>query len=195
MGWNLDYVLDQLVVQMYCCTRFVRQSPRESRTYWATESRYTHLNGSHRDIVEMDLGNSRRGLAQLTSFLVMENTPTEGIGPRQAVVIRWMSPSSRSRTRDDFGRPLCEYPLSSNHCLWEWSDTGRNRQSFSVRGFVNKVNAQRMWDHIPEMIRGLSIAMERRARYDVVEYDNILDDANVTVDPSTGHMLQTIQMI
>ena len=142
----------------------------------------------------MDLGNSKRGLAQLISFLVMENTPA-GIGHKQAVVIRWMSPSSRSRTRDDFGRPLCEYPLSVNHCLWEWSDAGRNRQSFSVRGFTNRVDTQRMWGHVPQVIRGLSIAMERRASYDVVEYDNILAHANVIVDPSTGHILQSIQMI
>ena len=52
-----------------------------------------------------------------------------------------------------------------------------------------------MWGHVPQVIRGLSIAMERRARYDVVEYDNILAHANVTVDPSAGHMLQSIQMI
>ena len=199
MGWNIDYVKDNLIVRMYCCTRIVCQSSSDSRTYWATESRYPYLNGSRRDIVEMDLGNiregqKRRGLAQLISFLVMENTPT-GIGPKQSVVIRWMSPSSRSRTRDDFGRPLCEYPLSSNHCLWEWSDAGRNRKSFSVRGFDNRVNEQRMWDHVPQVIRGLSIAMERRARYDVVEYNTILDHANVTVDPSTGHMLQSIQII
>ena len=133
-------------------------------------------------------------MAQLISFLVMDNTPS-GSGPKKAVLIRWMSPSSRSRTRDDFGSPLCEYPLSANHCLWEWSQAQRNRQSFTQRGFLNKVNRQRMWDHVPEMIRGVSIAMERRARYDVVEYDNILNHANVAVDPSTGHMLQTIQMI
>ena len=133
-------------------------------------------------------------MVQLICFLVMENTPV-GSCPKRAVVIRWMSPSTRSRTRDEFGRPLCEYPLSSNHCLWQWSKTRRNRQAYSVRGFQIKVNRQRMWDHVPREIRGLSIAMERRARYDVVDYDNIIGHANVTVDPSTGHMLQTIQMI
>jgi len=194
MGWQFDHVADALVVRMYCSARIVCGCPSESRTYWATESRYPYGGGSRRDIVEMSLGNNRRGMAQLISFLVMDNTPL-GSGPKKAVVIRWMSPSSRSRTSDDFGRPLCEYPLSSNHCLWEWSQSQRNRQSFTQRGFLNKVNRQRMWDHVPEMIRGVSIATERRARYDVVEYDNILNHANVAVDPSTGHMLQTIQMI
>ena len=194
MGWDIEYVRDDLVVRMFCYTQIVRQCSSESRTYWATESRYPYGEGSRRDIVEMNLGNNRRGMTQLICFLVMDNTPV-GIRPKKAVVIRWMSPSSRSTTRDDFGRPLCEYPLSSNHCLWEWSDAGRNRKSFSVRGFDNRVNEQRMWDHVPQVIRGLSITMERRARYDVVEYNTILDHANVTVDPSTGHMLQSIQII
>ena len=52
-----------------------------------------------------------------------------------------------------------------------------------------------MWGHVPQVIRGLSIAMEKRVRYDVVEYNTILNHANVTVDPSTGHMLQSIQII
>ena len=187
-------MLDELLVRMYCSARLVGQSSSENRTYWATDSRYPHNTGCRRDMVEMDLGNNKRGAAQLISFLVMENTPG-GSCRKQAVVVRWMSPSPLSRTRDDFDRPLCEYPLSSNHCLWEWSDAGGNRRSFSVRGFRNKVNRQRMWDHVPEVTRGLSIAMERRARYDVVEYDNIVAHANITVDPSTGHMLHTIQMI
>ena len=122
MGWDIEYVRDDLVVRMYCCTRIVRQCSSESRTYWATESRYPYGEGSRRDIVEMNLGNNRRGMTQLICFLVMDNTPV-GISPKKAVVIRWMSPSSRSTTRDDFGRPLCEYPLSSNHCLWAWSET------------------------------------------------------------------------
>ena len=141
MGWDVDYVLDDLIVRMFCCSRVVKQSSSDSRTYWATESRYPYLKGSRRDMVQMDLGNNNRGMTQLISFLVMDNPPV-GVIPKKAVVIRWMSPSSRSRTRDDFNRPLCEYPLSSNHCLWEWSDAGRNRQCFSVRGFVNTVNRQ-----------------------------------------------------
>ena len=194
MGWHIDYVLDVLLVRMYCCSRVVGQSSSESRTYWATESRYPYSKGCRRDMVEMDLGHNRRGMAQLICFLVMENTPV-GAAHKQAVVVRWMSPSIQSRARDDFGRPLCEYPLSSNHCLWEWSDAGRNRQCFSIRGFQNKVNRQRMWDHVPQLTRGLSIAMEKRAYYTVEGYDNIVAHANIIVDPSTGHMLQTIQMI
>ena len=194
MGWHIDHVLDELIVRMYCSSRIVCEDPSDSRTYWATESRYPYHPRSRRDMVEIDLGNNRRGMAQLICFLVMENTPV-GIIPKKAVLIRWMSPSSRSRTRDDFGRPLCEYPLSANHCLWAWSETRTNRQSFAVRGFLNKVNRQRMWDHVPQVIRGVSIAAERRARYDVMEYDSILNHANVSVDPSTGEMLQTIQMI
>ena len=193
MGWHIDHVFDELIVRMYCTTRIVCEDPSDSRTYWATESRYPYPPRSRRDMVEIDLGNNRRGMAQIISFLVMENTPVGTL--KHAVVIRWMSPSSRSQANDDFGRPLCEYPLCSNHCLWEWSDSGRNRQCFSVRGFANKVNRQRMWDHVPQVTRGVSIAMERRARYDVVEYDRIVGHANVAVDPSTGHMLQTLQMI
>ena len=36
---------------------------------------------------------------------------------------------------------------------------------------------------------------EIRARYDVLQYISISDHANISVDPTTGHMLQTLQMI
>ena len=57
-----------------------------------------------------------------------------------------------------------------------------------------------MIDHMVcsyEQQRILAIQSESRAFYDVIEYDNILDHTNISVDPSTGHghMLQTLQMI
>ena len=64
-----------------------------------------------------------------------------------------------------------------------------------ARGFLNTVNRHDMWDHIPVRSRQLSINSEKRARYDVVEYSSIICYANTSVDPSTGHVLQTIQMI
>ena len=32
MGWNVDYVLDDLIVRMYCCAQVVKQSSSDSRT-------------------------------------------------------------------------------------------------------------------------------------------------------------------
>ena len=197
MGWDLTYVLDILSVRLYCCARIDRPSgPQDSRTYWATESRYPYLGGARRDMVEIDLGNNQRGMAQLISFITMEQLPDDTQETCQkAVLIRWMSPSSRSLSRDDYGRPLCGYPLSTNHCLWEWSDAGRIRSCFTRRGFANIIARQRMWDHVPEDQRDRAVDKEKRARYDVIRYDSILCHANTTVDPSTGHMLQTLQMI
>ena len=43
--------------------------------------------------------------------------------------------------------------------------------------------------------RPAAIEREAKAYYDVIEYDSILDHTNISVDPSTGHMLQTLQMI
>ena len=189
--------MDQLLIRLYRSVRVVHASG-ESRTYWATDSRYRHTrDGFRRDMVEIDLGNNKRGMAQLISFLKMENPPL-GAQPgryNHAVVVRWMSPSSISGTRDDYGRPLCGWPLSSNHCLWEWTNAGTVRSSFLVRGFLNTVNRHHMWDHIPVTNRRSSIDSEKRARYDVLEYSSIICYANTSVDPSTGHVLQTIQMI
>ena len=41
----------------------------------------------------------------------------------------------------------------------------------------------------------IGIELSTRTRYDIIRYDSILCHANTTVDPSTGHMLQTLQMI
>ena len=43
--------------------------------------------------------------------------------------------------------------------------------------------------------RTQAIHNEKRARYDVLEYGSIICHTNVTIDPSTGHILQSIQMI
>ena len=157
---------------------------------------HSYLGGARRDMVEIDLGNNQRGMAQLISFITMEQLPDDTQETCQkAVLIRWMSPSSRSLSRDDYGRPLCGYPLSTNHCLWEWSDAGRIRSCFTRRGFANIIERQRIWDHVPKDHRDRAVDKEKRARYDVILYDSILCHANTTVDPSTGHMLQTLQMI
>ena len=50
-------------------------------------------------------------------------------------------------------------------------------------------------DHVPEDHRDRAVDKEKRTRYDIIRYDSILCHANTTVDPSTGHMLQTLQMI
>lgn len=189
-------MLDHLQVRLYCSAQVVQASTSDGRTYWATESRYPHYNGVRRDMVELDLGSNKRGLAQLVSFIEMENLPPiSTVACEKAVLIRWMSPSSKSSATDDYGRPLCDYPLSANHCLWQWSDAGRNRSCFSLPGFFDKVNRQGMWDHVDEVNRAAAVHAEKRARYDVVRYDNIICHANTALDPSTGHMLHTIQII
>ena len=196
MGWDIRHVQNHLKVRLYCSSQVVNASTADARTYWATESRYPHYNGVRRDMVEVDLGNNKRGLAQLVTFIEMENLPANStVACAKAVLIRWMSPSSKSNTRDDHGRPLCDYPLSANHCLWQWSDAGRNRSCFSLTGFFNKVTRQGMWDHVPGVDRAAAISAEKRARYDVIQYDNIICHANAALDPSTGHTLHTIQII
>ena len=136
--------------------------PQDSRTYWATESRYPYLGGARRDMVEIDLGNNQRGMAQLVSFITMEQLPDDTQETCQkAILIRWMSPSSRSLSRDDYGRPLCGYPLSTNHCLWEWSDAGRIRSCFTRRGFANIIARQRMCGTTCLKIIGIELSTRR----------------------------------
>ena len=197
MEWDLRYVLDILLVRLYCCARVDQPSgTKDSRTYWSTDSRYPHLDGTRRDMVEIDLGNNQRGMAQLVSFIAMEQLPDDAPVPcHKAVLIRWLSVSTRSQGRDNYGRPLCGYPLSNNHCLWQWSDAGRVRLCFTRRGFANTIARQRLWDHVPAVNRDREVDKEKRARYDIINYDSIVCHANTTTDPSTGHMLQTIQMI
>ena len=104
--------------------------------------------------------------------------------------------SATTRSRDDCGRPLCEYPLSSNHCLWKWSKIGRDRTCYRLGGVGSFYDSNNhMWSHVPEENRRDVVRSEKRAYYDIITYDSILRHANVTVDPTTGHMLQTIQMI
>lgn len=146
-------------------------------------------------MVEIDLGQGKRGLAQLVSFMEFSHLPN-GVPSltSRAVIVRWLDKSSRTTNTDDYDRPLCDYPLSSNHCLWQWSDAGRVRQSFSRRGFWQDTVRQRLWRHVNVENRRDEANSERRARYDVLPYGSIVCHANVAVDPSTGHMLQTLQM-
>ena len=102
-------------------------------------------------------------------------------------------------TRLTANRPVCEYPLSSNHCLYQWSDIGEDRRCLlgltRVTDNPSILEKRKMWKHFPENQRNRVIESETRAFYDVIRFDSIIDHANITLDPSTGHMLQTIQMI
>jgi len=142
--------------------------------------------------VEVDLGQGRSGSAEITAFVKMYGDIDR---QSEGVLVRWMDKSRLSTSTDDRDRPLCPYPLSSNHCLWEWSDTGRDRASFQVRGFSNKVRRENLWSHVQRERRADVIRSEIRARYDILPYDSIKGHVNIHLDPSTGHMLQTLQMI
>ena len=195
LGWDIAHVMDNLIVRMYCSST-VKHPNGETRTFWATDRCYPYNGGCRRDMVEIDLDNGTVGMGQLVAFVHMEHLPChETKTHAKAVLIRWMSPSRRSGSRDDKNRPLCSYPLSSNHCLWQWADAGKNRQSFTCRGFRRTVDRQKMWNHVPANQRTACIHKEKRARYDLLKYDCILSHANLALDPSTGHWLQTLQMI
>jgi len=146
--------------------------------------------------VEIDMGGGTIGIAQLTGFIEMDNLPdTASERQSHAVIIRWLSKSSRVMGRDDYDRPLCDYPLSSNHCLWEWSKTPTNRLTFRLRGFSARVQTQRLWSHVRQQDRMNVLRAEIRARYDVIKYENIIRHVNIAKDPTTGHMLQTLGIV
>ena len=167
------------------------------RSYWATDTKYAYNNGVRRDMIEVDLGGGDYGVAQIISFINMTHLADNDNNYTNStrVLIRWMSKSTRSRETDDHDRPMCPYPLSRNHCLWQWSDAGRNRVSFTRRGFMISVVRRNLWSHVPQEDRQTSIDSEKRARYDVIDYTSIRCHANISVDPSTGHMLQTLQIV
>ena len=195
MRWDRQYVLDDLRVRLYCTSRF-RDTSGESRAYWATESRYSWNGGSRRDFVEIDLGRGNFGVAQLVGFIEMDNLPEHTPeSESSAIIIRWLSKSSRAMGRDNHDRPLCDYPLSFNHCLWEWSKTPRDRLTYRLRGFRGRVDRQMLWSHVRQQERDLAISEEVRARFDVIKYDSIVRHVNIAKDPTTGHMLQTLQIV
>ena len=195
MQWTPRHVFDHLRVRLYCSAR-VQHSSGESRSYWATESQYPWSRGRRRDFVEIDLGGGKIGIGQLTGFIEMDNLPAnEPKVKSHAVIIRWLEKSSRVQGRDDNDRPVCDYPLSSNHCLWQWCKTPTNRHAYRLRGFGGRVATQGLWNHVRAQDRTEALRSEIRARYDVVKYDNIIRHVNVTIDPTTQHMLQTLQIV
>ena len=126
----------------------------------------------------------------------MDNLPAnEPTLKSHAVIIRWLEKSCRVQGRDDNDRSVCDYPLSSNHCLWQWCKTPTNRHAYRLRGFGGRVATQGLWNHVRAQDRTEALRSEIRARYDVVKYDNIIRHVNVTIDPTTGHMLQTLQIV
>ena len=190
-GWGEDLVRTTAEVRLYCHAR-VLHPDGQTRTYWATESRYPFNEEGRRNMVELDLGQGNVGVAQITAFLQI-STPAHG--ENKGILVRWMDKSTLSTNTDDEDRPLCDFPLSFNHCLWQWSDAGTNRDSFNARGFRVTVARQNLWNHIPQHEIEDSIRSERRARYDIVKYENVRHHVNIHRDPSTGHMLQTLQIV
>ena len=197
MQWHIDHVQNVLCVRLYCSARVTHPSGQK-RDYWATESQYPYNNGVRRDMVEIDLGGGKIGVAQLVTFIRLTNL-SEDCNSRlstHCVLIRWMSASPLSCSRDDQGRPLCEYPLNKNHCLWKWSDSGTNRACLTRRGgALRNIHRQGIYNRFPRSDRDSIIRKEIRARYDVIQFTSIQRHANIIPDPSTGHMLQTIQII
>ena len=190
-GWTSEHVMNRLIVRLYYSVH-VRHPNGDTRTFWSTDTRYPYYRGQRRDMVQISLRGRRIAVAQLVAFIEMESLPTSTDRLDNCLVlIRWMGVStlSRNHQRDSSNRPVCEYPLSANHCLYQWSDIGEDRHCLLHR------NNSKMWDHFPEPQRNRVKESETRAYYDVIKFDSILDHANIAVDPSTGHMLQTIQMI
>ena len=193
-GWDLQRVLNDVNVELYCSAK-ARHVSGDTRTYWATESRYAGVGSTccRRDKVEIDLGRGERfGVAELTSFIRMS-----GIDGRvlDGVLIRWMDKSSLSTHTDDYDRPLCDFPMSFNHCLWEWHEANKTRASFRVRGFRLNATRQKLWSHVPQQDRADVIRSERRAHYGIIKFESIKRHVNIHEDPSTGHMLQTLQIV
>ena len=207
LEWDINHVKDVLSVKIFCSAR-IRHATGETRSYWATDTHYPYNKGVRRDMVEVDLTTKHKkktgqvvitkktGVTQLVAFIRMTHVPPEcPCSTAKCVLIRWMSVSSRSRSRDDEDRPLCEYPLGNNHCLWQWSDSKRNRKCLTTRGAKANIQRQHIYDRFPIGDQDKIIRKEVRARYDIIEFACIKGHANITVDPSTGHMLQTLQII
>ena len=182
---------------MYCSS-WIKHPSGHKRTFWSTESRYPYGEHARTDFVEVDMSGGAVGLAQTVSFLRLQNLPPDVPKlQKDLVLIRWLSPSSLSTSRDTSNRPLCDYPLSSNHALWEWSRTPRIRRPYNRRGFRRLLNRQGIWNHVTmsQGRRNDCITAESHAYFDVIEYNSIVRHANVARDPTTGHMLQTIQIL
>ena len=113
----------------------------------------------------------------------------------EGVIVRWMDHSSLSGHPDHRERPICDYPLGFNHCLWEWSKIPTNRGCFQARGFRSSVRNARLWSHVKSVNRAESIRSEIRACHDIVPCESLTKHVNVHTDPSTGHMLQTLQIV
>ena len=188
-GWTREYVLRYLQVRLYCSAR-VNFPSGTSRTYWATDSRYPYFGGARRDFVEVDYGEGQIAMAQLIAFVHLHSLPPgESDAQKKIVLIRWLTVSPGF---EDGDRPMCEYPLSSNHCLWTWSKV-RTRVCFSMRGFNRSI--PRLTSHWPQVNPMEILQSENRAHYDLINFGSIIRHANIAPDPTTGHMLQSIQII
>ena len=77
-------------------------------------------------MVEVDLGEGKSGSAQITAFMKLDG----GIDRQsEGVIIRWMDKSSLSTHTDHRDRPICDHPLSFNHCSIIVCGNGRKQLS------------------------------------------------------------------
>ena len=52
-----------------------------------------------------------------------------------------------------------------------------------------------LWSHVDDRIRSDVIREEIRARHDIMAHNSIVCHVNTHEDPSTGHLLQTLQIV
>jgi len=183
-----------LEVQLYCSAR-ITYPGGATRNYWATDSRYPYYGGMRRDFVEVDFGEGKRAMAQLVAFVHLRSLPEKELATQKKIVlVRWLTTSPKSLAEGrEFDRPLLPYPLSNNHCLWTWAKLPRMRSMFLRRGFNRSL--PRLTDSWPQELQVRLLHKEKYAFYDVINIDSIIRHANVSQDPTTGHMLQTLQII
>jgi len=190
----LGHTKDVLEVQLYCSAR-ITYPGGATRNYWATDSRYPYYGGMRRDFVEVDFGEGKRAMAQLVAFVHLRSLPEKELATQKKIVlVRWLTTSPKSLAEGrEFDRPLLPYPLSNNHCLWTWAKLPRMRSMFLRRGFNRSL--PRLTDSWPQELQVRLLHKEKYAFYDVINIDSIIRHANVSQDPTTGHMLQTLQII
>ena len=53
----------------------------------------------------------------------------------------------------------------------------------------------KLWRHVPQQDRESVIRSERRAYYDIIGFESTKRHVSIYKDPSTGHFLQTLQIV
>ena len=107
-------------------------------------------------------------------------------------LVRWLTPDPRALMRDEQFRPLCPPPFGTNHTLWNFAKTQRQRSYLTDRLFARQLDLFPGTDRATKRRHADSL---KHAMYDLIQMETLDTYMNCTsIDNNDNTILETITL-